>query len=54
MLCCTLCVCLCMCMLCKSENLCFLNLYSVHPERILDLSQQIKSPQMRNETPLKL
>ena len=41
MLCCTLCVCWCMCILCKSENLCFLNLYSVHLEIILDLSQEI-------------
>ena len=33
-------VCVCyVCMLCKSENLCFLNLYSVHAERILGLSQ---------------
>ena len=25
----------------KSENLCFLNLYSVHTARMLDMSQQI-------------
>ena len=40
LLCCTLCVYLCMWMLCKSENMCLLNLYSVHAERILDLSQE--------------
>ena len=32
----------------KSENLCFLNLYSVHAAKILPN----KSSQMRNETPL--
>ena len=41
MLCCTLFVCLCMCILCKSKNLCYLNLYLVHAKRILDLSQDI-------------
>ena len=39
MLCCMLCVCLYTNMFCRSENLCFLNLYSNHAERILDLSQ---------------
>ena len=39
MLCCMLCVCLCTNMFCRSENLCFLNPYSNHAERILGLSQ---------------
>ena len=34
----------------KGENLCSLNLYSVHAARILDLS--LESSQMRNETPI--
>ena len=29
-----------MCMLCKSENLCFLNLYSLHSERILENTEE--------------
>ena len=40
----------------KSENLCFLYLYSVHAVRILDLSllDHVKSFKMKNETPLQL
>ena len=39
----------------KSENSCFLNLYSVHAARILELSLEIvTSSQMKNEIPLQL
>ena len=40
----------------KNENLCFLNLYSVHAVRILDLSLEVmlSPPKLRNETPLQL
>ena len=40
----------------KSEHLCFLNLYSVHTARMLDLSLEVivKPAQLRNEAPLQL